>query len=495
MKILIDKFKEISFSVLPIVFIVLGLHFTIVPLEMDMLLKFLICTVIIIVGLGIFLMGAELGISEMGDIMGVWVAKLNNRYTVFFIGVLFGFLISIAEPDLLILANQISDVMDGLLSPFFIVVVVSLGVGVMIGIGFLRILLDKKISNMFIITYLIIFGLFFFVSEEFQAISFDASGATTGAMTTPFILALGLGVSRMKGSSRAEEDSFGLVGASSTGPIWAMMLMSLILGLNNITGSEVAFIPQAGIIMPILAIFPKILKESLLALAPITILFYAFNHFSFKRPKDETVRIFKGIILTFIGLVLFLVGVNAGFMDIARIIGSTLASMDNQFILPLFGFIIGMVVVLAEPAVYVLSTQVEEVTAGSIPRKLILLTLSIGVAFAVSISMVKIMYEGVKLWMFIVPGFLLSLYLSTKISPIFVGIAFDSGGVASGPMTATFILALTQGAASAIPSADVLVDGFGVIAMVAMTPILGISILGLIFKRKSKKEGVINETI
>ena len=199
------------------------------------------------------------------------------------------------------------------------------------------------------------------------------------------------------------------------------------------------------------------------------------------------------LIVSFI--VLFLVGVNAGFMDIARIIGSTLASMDNQFILPLFGFIIGMVVVLAEPAVYVLSTQVEEVTAGSIPRKLILLTLSIGVAFAVSISMVKIMYEGVKLWMFIVPGFLLSLYLSTKISPIFVGIAFDSGGVASGPMTATFILALTQGAASAIPSADVLIDGFGVIAMVAMTPILGISILGLIFKRKSKKEGVIDETI
>lgn len=495
MQILIYKFKEISLSVIPIVLIVLGLHFTIVPLESDMLIKFLICTVIIIIGLGIFLMGAEIGVSEMGEIMGSSVAKSNSKVLVFLLGVLFGFLISIAEADLLILANQVSDVMDGLLSPFFIVAVVSLGVGVMIGIGFLRVLMDKKLSNMFIIAYMIIFGLFFFVSEEFQAISFDASGATTGAMTTPFILALGLGVSKMKGSNRAEEDSFGLVGAASAGPIWSLMLMSLILGLNNVQGSAVAFIPESGIFGPIVYAFPNVIKESLMALIPISLLFYSFNHFWFKRSMSEVKVIFKGLALAFIGLVLFLVGVNAGFMDMARIVGSSLASMDSKLILPIFGFVIGMVVVLAEPAVYVLSNQVEEVTAGSIPRKLILATLSIGVAFAVMISMIKIMYVDVKLWMFIIPGFAISLYLSKKIPPIFVGIAFDSGGVASGPMTATFVLALTQGVASAIPTADVLIDGFGVIAMVAMMPVLGISILGLIYEKKSKKEGVIDETI
>lgn len=495
MKVLFEKFKEISMSVIPIALIVLVLNFTVVPLESDMLIKFLICTVIIIIGLGLFLMGAEIGVSKMGIILGGGVAKSNSRIMVFLLGLLFGFLISIAEADLLILADQVSAVMDGLLTPLFIVVVVSLGMGVMIGLGFLRILMDKSLSNMYIIIYLIIFGMFFFVSEEFQAISFDASGATTGAMTTPFILALGLGVSRIKKSKTAEEDSFGLVGAASTGPIWSLMIMSLILGLNNIQGTEEAFIPQAGIFGPIFSIVPKVIKESFMAIIPITVLFYVFNYFWLKRKKEELIVIFKGLTLAFLGLVLFLVGVNAGFMDVARIIGSTLASFDSYFVLPIFGFIIGMVVVLAEPAVYVLSNQVEEVTAGSIPRKLILATLSIGVAFAVCLAMVKIMFPVVKLWMFIIPGFLISLFLSKRIPPIFVGIAFDAGGVASGPMTATFVLALTQGVASAIPTADVIIDGFGVIAMVAMTPVLGISILGLIYAYKSKKEGLSDETI
>ncbi len=490
MQILLDKFKEIASSVLPIIGIVLVLSFTLVPLESDMLVKFLVCGAIIIVGLGLFLVGTEIGVYKMGEVMGSNAVKANNRLLVFLLGVLFGFVISIAEADLLILANQVSAVTNGLLPPFLIVGVVSLGVGIMIGLGFLRILLDKSMSNMFIIFYLIIFGLFFFVSEEFQAISFDASGATTGAMTTPFILALGMGVSKMKASNKREEDSFGLVGAASAGAIWPVMLMSLIMGLSNLEGTADAFVPQPGIIAPILNIFPTIFKESAIAILPIVILFFLFNKFWFKHPKKETNTIFIGMIIAFVGLVLFLVGVNAGFMDIARVVGDTLARYDSKILLPIVGFVTGLVVVLAEPAVYVLSTQVEDVTSGSIPRKLILATLSIGVAFAVSMSMVKIMVEGVKLWMFLVPGFFISLILSKKIPPIFVGIAFDSGGVASGPMTATFVLALMQGVAGAIPHANVLTDGFGVIAMVAMMPILSISILGLVYQIKSRKEGI-----
>lgn len=490
MRILLDKFKEISSSVLPIIGIVLLLSFTLVPLESDMLIKFLVCAAVIIIGLGLFLVGTEIGVYRMGEVMGTNAVSANNKFIVFLLGVLFGFVISIAEADLLILANQVSAVTDGLLSPFLIVGVVSLGVGIMIGLGFLRILLDKSMSNMFIIFYIIIFGLFFFVSEEFQAISFDASGATTGAMTTPFILALGMGVSKMKSSNQREEDSFGLVGAASAGAIWPVMLMSLIMGLNNLEGAADAFTPQTGIIAPIINIFPTIFKESAIAILPIIILFFLFNLFWFKHPKEDTKIIFRGMLIAFVGLVLFLVGVNAGFMDIARVVGDTLARYDSKFLLPAVGFLIGLVVVLAEPAVYVLSTQVEDVTSGSIPRKLILATLSIGVAFAVSISMIKIMYEGVKLWMFLVPGFVIALILSKRIPPIFVGIAFDSGGVASGPMTATFVLALMQGVAGAIPHADVLTDGFGVIAMVAMMPVLSISILGLIYQIKSRKEGV-----
>lgn len=490
MQILLDKFKEVLSSVLPIIAIVLLLSFTLVPLEADMIIKFLICGAIIIVGLGLFLLGTDIGVYRMGEVMGENAVKANNRVLVFLLGLLFGFVISIAEADLLILANQVSDVTNGLLSPYLIVAVVSLGVGTMIGLGFLRILLDKSMSNMFIIFYLVIFGLFFFVSEEFQAISFDASGATTGAMTTPFILALGMGVSKMKSSAHREEDSFGLVGAASAGAIWPVMLMSLILGLSNLTGSADAFEPAQGIIAPIINVFPHIFIESLLAISPIIILFILFNLFWFKRPKKDVSVILIGMSIAFVGLVLFLVGVNAGFMDIARIVGTTLANYDSKVLLPIVGFIIGMVVVLAEPAVYVLSNQVEEVTSGSIPRKLILAALSIGVAIAVSISMVKIMNEGIKLWMFLVPGFIISLILSKFIPPIFVGIAFDSGGVASGPMTATFVLALMQGVASAIPHADVLRDGFGVIAMVAMMPILTISILGLVYQVKVRKEGL-----
>lgn len=488
MQILLEKFKDVLSSVVPIILIVLVLSFTLVPLESDMLIKFLLCGAIIIIGLCLFLVGTDIGVYRMGEVMGRNAVKANNRLLVFLLGVLFGFVISIAEADLLILANQVSAVTNGLLSPYLIVIVVSLGVGIMIGIGFLRILLDKSMSNMFIIFYLIIFGLFFFVSEEFQAISFDASGATTGAMTTPFILALGMGVSKMKSSTHREEDSFGLVGAASAGAIWPVMLMSLILGLSNLTGSADAFVPAEGIIGPIISIFPGIFLESLVAISPIVILFVLFNLFWFKEKGNDVKVILIGMIIAFVGLVLFLVGVNAGFMDIARIVGDTLARYDSKILLPIIGFIIGMVVVLAEPAVYVLSNQVEDVTAGSIPRKLILASLSIGVAIAVSISMLKVMNEGVKLWMFLVPGFMISLVMSKFIPPIFVGIAFDSGGVASGPMTATFVLALMQGVASAIPHADVLVDGFGVIAMVAMMPILTISILGFIYQMKVRKE-------
>lgn len=228
--------------------------------------------------------------------------------------------------------------------------------------------------------------------------------------------------------------------------------------------------------------------ESLMAITPIVITFLIFNKIFFKIDKKIFRKTMVGVLYTFLGLVLFLIGVNTGFMDLARIMGQTIASMDAAaVILPILGLILGMVVVLAEPAVYVLSNQVEEVTTGSISRKMILITLSIGVAIAVSLSMVRILVPWLRLWMFIVPGFLLALAMSFKVPEIFVGIAFDSGGVASGPMTATFILALSQGVAESVPTANVLVDGFGIIAMVAMTPVVAIMVLGRIYDRKRRK--------
>lgn len=492
MRVLIDKFKEVSFSVLPITLIVVILNFTVAQVETDLFIRFLIGALIIILGLGIFLWGADIGITNIGTTMGEYVARSKTVIGVIFIGFILGFLITVAEPDLLILANQVSSAMGGTIAPTFIVGVVSVGVGFLVAIGFLRILFNIKFSYTFTFIYLIIFIIFAFVSEEFQAIAFDASGATTGAMTTPFILAMGLGVSKLKGSTAGEEDSFGLVGMASAGPILAIMIMSLVLGADKIQGTAEAFEPARGIIAPIFATFKDTLVESLVALVPITALFIIMNFIKFKLPKRQFTRIMIGMVYTYLGLVLFLTGVNAGFFDVARIMGTKIASLGNNALLPFLGLIIGMVVVLAEPAVYVLSNQVEEVTAGYISKKMILITLSAGVALAVCLSMLRIIIPELKIWMMLVPGFIIALILSNFVPPLFVGIAFDSGGVASGPMTATFVLAFTQGAADQIATANVLTDGFGVIAMVAMMPIIAIMVLGILFKIRTKKEGIAN---
>ena len=488
MNILLKKLKEVSLSVLPITVLVTILNFTIVPIGWEMFIRFLIGAIFVIVGLGIFLFGAHIGIGPIGNHMGETIAKTNKVYLVSILGFVLGFFITIAEPDLQILAKQVNLASGGKLSSSLILVVVSIGVGIMVAIGLLRILYEKPLNKIFTLVYFIIFILGIKVSEEFLAISVDASGATTGAMTTPFILALGYGVSQLKGGETLEEDSFGMVGLASAGPIFAIMAMSIIKGLTDIQGEVDAFIPNTGILSPYFRAFPQILKESIITLLPLLILFLIFDKTKFKLNKKSKNTILKGLLYTQIGLTLFLVGVNAGFMEVGRIMGEEIANF-YPWLLPIVGFLLGMVVVLAEPAVYVLTEQVEEVTAGHIKKKVILIALSLGIAFAVSMSMLRIMIPSLKLWHFLLPGFALGAFLSYKVPPIFVGIAYDSGGVASGPMTATFVLAFAQGAANAIATANVLIDGFGVIAMVAMTPLVAIQVLGLIFKIKANREG------
>ena len=488
MSILLDKLKEVTLSVLPITLLVFILHFTVVPIESEMLARFIIGAVLVILGLGIFLFGAHIGIGPIGNLMGGTIAKTNNSYIVGILGFILGFLITIAEPDLQILADQVNLASGGIIPSSLILIVVSIGVGIMVAIGLLRILYGKPLNKIFTFTYFIILILGFIVSEEFLAISVDASGATTGAMTTPFILALGYGVSQLKGGKTSEEDSFGMVGLASAGPIFAVMIMSIVSGITNVQGEAQAFVPNVGIFAPYLNIFPELLKETVITLLPLLILFLIFDKTRFHLKKKNRNTILKGLIYTYIGLTLFLVGVNAGFMEVGRVVGEGVASSSHTWLLPLIGFLLGMVVVLAEPAVYILTEQVEEVTAGHIKKKVILITLSIGIALAVTMSMFRIMIPSLKLWHFLLPGFGLAAFLSYKVPPIFVGIAYDSGGVASGPMTATFVLAFAQGAATVIPTANVIIDGFGVIAMVAMMPLVAIQILGLIFKMKSTKE-------
>ncbi|MGF3066768.1 DUF1538 domain-containing protein [Facklamia sp. P12945] len=488
MDLLVDKLKEVLASVLPIILIVVIISLTMVNVSADMMIRFLIGAVFLIIGLTIFLFGVEVGMSPIGDLMGKSVADAPNIWAITGLAFVIGFSVTVAEPDLLILGQQVADAMGGALTSTVIVAMVSLGVGFLIAFGIVRILSSFSIKYFFLIAYGLIALMALLVSNDFIAIAFDASGATTGALTTPFILALSAAVSSRKGGHMAEEDSFGLVGAMSVGPILAVILLSVITGVS-FQGQAEVYRYTEGIIAPFFLAIGHTLLESLMALAPLAILFAIMNWKQFKLKKRELKRIIKGVTYTLIGLVLFLIGVNQGFMDMGRFLGNMLAR-DYQAWLPVIGLIMGLVIVLAEPAVHVLGDQVEAVTGGFIKNKLLLVFLSIGVGLAVSGSLVRILVPSIQIWYYLLPGFLLAICLSFFVDDLFGGIAFDAGGVASGPMTATFILSFAQGAADRIPTADVVTDGFGVIATVAMAPIVMILLLGIIYKWKLKQEKI-----
>lgn len=490
MNVLIEKLKEVLFAVLPITIIVLLLNFTIAPLEFSLILRFIVGAILIIIGLSIFLFGVDIGVTPIGNLMGSALTKTGKVWIVAVAGLMLGFLISIAEPDLHVLAGQVDAVTSGMVSKSSIVVIVSIGIAVMLTVGLLRIVRNIALHKVLTVLYFIIFILAFFTSSEFLAISFDASGATTGALTVPFILALAIGVSTLN-SKVSEKDSFGLVGIVSTGPILSIMLMSILLKTDEISGSlPAAVFHTDAIIAPFIQRLPIIAYESFCVLLPLLLLFLVFQKISFRLKRRYFRKILKGLAYTFIGLILFLIGVNAGFMDVGSFLGHSVASMENNFFVVLIGFILGLVTVLAEPAVYVLTHQIEDVTSGYVKTKAVTAALSIGVGFAVALSMLRIVVPELQLWHYLLPGYLVAITLTYFVPKLFVGIAFDAGGVASGPMTATFILAFAQGAAEAIEGANVLVDGFGMIAMVALTPIITVQILALIFKMKSVKRGL-----
>ena len=490
MNIILEKFKEVLTSVLPIVFIVLLLNFTLVPLG-DEIFVFLVSAVFLLIGLTGFLIGVEVGISPIGDHMGEGLARSGKLWIVLLLGLVLGFLISIAEPDLHIVANQVEQVSGGLISKISIVVVVSVGIAIMLAVGLARIMYNIPLYIVLTALYAIILVMTFFASQDFIAISFDASGATTGALTVPFVLALALGTSKLKKDSKAsEKDSFGLVAIVSTGAIIAVMLMSIIKNTGKISGSLPTAELSGDIGQRFIDVFLETVPEVATALFPVIFLFFVFNFVMLKLNRRELRKIIVGVFFTFSGLVVFLVGVNAGFMQIGSIIGESVANSGNLLYPVGLAFVLGFVTILAEPAVYVLTHQIEEVTSGYVKRTLVLATLAIGVGVAVALAVLRIMVPQLQLWQFLLPGYLIATALMYIAPKLFVGIAYDSGGVASGPMTATFILAYTQGIANATPTADVFSDGFGVIAMVAMTPLIALQLLGILFKIKSKKDGI-----
>lgn len=489
MHVLYTKSKEVLFSILPITGLVFFLHLTITPIDSTSLIRFFVGAFLVVIGLIIFLLGVDIGIAPIGNSMGATVARTNKLWIVIASGLILGFFISVAEPDLHILADQVDMVTSGVIGKWLLVVVVSIGVAILVSIGLARIVYNISLRWLLLIFYGIILILAIVSAPEFLAIAFDASGATTGALTVPFILALGFGISRLKKDSvAAEEDSFGLIGMASLGAIIALLVMSMFFSTDSISGSIIQPAISTSIFLPFLYEIPIVAKEIFIALVPIVLIFSLVQLKKLHMSKRSIRGIMFGVLFTFVGLVLFLVGVNAGFMDVGRLVGQEVASLSNNYLIVGIGFILGVFSILAEPAVYVLTHQIEDVTSGSVNKRVVILTLALGVGLAMILSMLRILIPSLSLWQFLLPGYALALGLMFFVPKLFIGIAFDSGGVASGPITATFILAYTQGVTNATAGANALVDGFGMIAMVAMTPLIALQLLGLFYKIKSKKE-------
>lgn len=477
------------------VLLVIVLNLTVLHLETAQLSRFLIGALLILVGLAVFLLGVELSIDRIGTHVGSAIARSGRVWVVVMAGILLGFTISIAEPDLHILAGQVDMVSGGLISKATIVVVVSVGIALLLSAGLVRIIRGIDLSRMLAVLYGIILVLAVFVSPQYLAISFDASGATTGALTVPFILALALGVSRMKRDSEASEnDSFGLVAITSTGAIMSVMVMSIIRGAGDMHGDlDTSDVGSASIIDPFLDTLPTISGELVIALLPILAIFLLLQLRPGRMSGHEMGRALIGLVYTFLGLVLLLTGVNAGFMEVGSVVGARVAEVGSLPLLLGVGFIMGLLTILAEPAVQVLMNQVEDVTSGYVSRKTVLAALSVGVGLSVALSMLRIVVPGLMLWHYLLPGYIIAITLSFFVPRLFVGIAFDSGGVASGPMTATFVLAFAQGVADHVEGASVMLDGFGVIALVALTPLITIQVLGLVYKVKTRRGGIGSE--
>ena len=477
-----EKLKESLSAVLPIAVIVILLNFTIAPLSGGMFGIFLVGVVILIVGMGLFTLGADLSMMPMGEAVGATLIKARKFVPLLIVSFLIGIFITIAEPDLQVLANQISSIPNMVL-----ILAVALGVGIFLVVAVLRILFKIKLSFLLIPLYIIVFTIAIFASKEFLPLAFDSGGVTTGPITVPFILALGIGVASVRGGKTAQEDSFGLVGICSVGPILAILCLNMFFRSpdTNVATDTVGQISNFRDIMHAYGhALPEFFKEVAIALSPIVVFFAIFQLVYLKLPKARLIRMGIGIVYTYLGLVLFLAGVNVSFLPIGNMIGQILGALSYNWILIPLGAVMGFFVVLAEPAVHVLKKQVEEITVGAISQKSLLYSLSIGIGVSIALSMIRIL-TGVSIWWFIVPGYAIALGLSFFVPKIFTAIAFDSGGVASGPMTAAFMLPFAMGVCASV-GGNIMTDAFGIVAMVAMTPLVTIQILGLLYNIKLK---------
>lgn len=460
--------------------IVLLLCFTIAPIPPSILLTFLMGAALLIVGMLFFNVGVEMSMTPIGERVGTTMTKSKNVFVIILISFIMGFFITISEPDLQVLAEQVPSIPN-----LTLILAVAFGVGIFLVIALLRMLFGIPLSYLLVFFYVIIFALTPFVPGDFLAVAFDSGGVTTGPMTVPFIMSFGVGIAAIRNDRHAEDDSFGLVSLCSIGPILAVLILGMIYtpGSTESVSESIPVIDNTVDLWQLFAVgFPTYIEEIAISVLPIVVFFGIFQLISRDINKRSLIKIFIGLGYTYVGLVLFLTGVNVGFMPAGNFLGQTLAGLPYAWIIVPIGIIIGYFIVRAEPAVFVLTKQVEEITSGAISATAMGLSLSIGVAASVGLAMIRVL-TGISIMWFLIPGYVIALVLTFFVPKIFTAIAFDSGGVASGPMTATFLLPLAMGACQAL-GGNIITDAFGIVAMVAMTPLITIQIMGLIFRIK-----------
>lgn len=486
-----EKIKESISAVLPITLIVFVLCLFFVPVSNGLVLSFVLGTVMIIIGMGLFTIGADLSMTQIGNHIGAKMTTTRKLWLILLLSFVLGVMITVAEPDLQVLATYVPDINTAVL-----ITTVSIGVGMFLMISMLRILFGIPLKWILLLFYTIIFVLAALSDPNFLSVAFDSGGVTTGPMTVPFIMAMGIGVASIRSDAKAKTDSFGLIALCSIGPILAVLILGFIYQ-NNTTDTSTMLVNEFETSVELgigyLLAFPDYLKEVAVALLPIFVFFLLFQIVSLKLKKHSFLKIIIGIAYTYVGLFLFLTGANVGFSSLGYVLGGALVENDLIWLIIPLAMVMGWFIINAEPAVHVLNKQVAELSAGAISEKVMGRTLSIAISLAMGVAMIRVL-TGVSILWFMLIGYAVALILAFFVPPTFTAIAFDAGGVASGPMTAAFMLPFAMGISTAI-GGNVMTDAFGLVAMVAMMPLITVQIMGAISTVKSQKKVVVRDIV
>ncbi len=486
-----EKIKESVSSVLPIALIVFVLCLFFVPVESGLVLSFLIGTVMIIVGMGMFTLGADSSMTQIGNHIGAKMTATRKLWIVLLLSFFLGVMITVAEPDLQVLATYVPEI-----DTVVLIATVSVGVGFFLMISMLRILFGIPLRWLLLLFYTAVFVLAALSDPNFLSVAFDSGGVTTGPMTVPFIMAMGVGVASIRSDEKAKSDSFGLIALCSIGPILAVLILGFIYDNNASNASTILvndFKNSVELGVGYLLALPDYLMEVAVALLPIFVFFLLFQLISLKLKKRPLFKILIGIVFTYAGLVLFLTGANVGFSSLGYVLGGALLENNLKWLIIPLAVVMGWFIINAEPAVHVLNKQVAELSAGAISEKVMGRTLSVAISIAMGLAMVRVL-TGVSILWFMLLGYVIALVLAFFVPPTFTAIAFDAGGVASGPMTAAFMLPFAMGVSTAT-GGNVMTDAFGLVAMVAMMPLITVQVMGAVSTIKSHRKVAVTDIV